>query len=227
MEPPAAFPSAIRTPPAGGRLARSGVEAEGPRGDRPRVAIALGLPDRPARHGAAAAAAAATRGHRPLTATPADRWSGPCPPQAPHIPTLGSRFAAICSARLIHSSTAPVTRASLAGVVSPETGPWTSPSIGESGYCAIITLAVPAGRSGPWSRRPEHGEGMPLGHTWGMFHRTITGTTGLSWTLGICHLPGEMLGASHSLSPGFSLTRKRSGSAQATGRPVARRTACH
>ena len=118
------------------------LKLEGPRGDRPRGRNRLGLPDRPARHGAAAAAAA-TRGHRPLTAPPADRWSSPCPPQAPHIPTLGSRFAAICSARLIHSSTAPVTRASLAGVVSPETGPWTSPSIGESGYCAIITLAVP------------------------------------------------------------------------------------
>jgi hypothetical protein len=43
-----------------------------------------------------------------------------------------------------------------------------------------------------------------------MVHRTITGTGGLSRTLRTCHLPGEMLGTSHSLCPDSFLTRKGS-----------------
>jgi len=51
--------------------------------------------------------------------------------------------------------------------------------------------------------------GWLLGHTWGMFHRTIAGTGGLSRTPQICHLYGEMHSA-RALQAGFSLTRKRS-----------------
>jgi hypothetical protein len=36
--------------------------------------------------------------------------------------------------------------------------------------------------------------GSCLGHTWGMFHRTTRGTSGLSRTPRSCHLSGEMFG---------------------------------
>ena len=50
---------------------------------------------------------------------------------------------------------------------------------------------------------------MALGPTWGRFHRTLSGTRGLSRTPRACHLPGEMLGASRSRWASFFLTRKR------------------
>jgi hypothetical protein len=50
----------------------------------------------------------------------------------------------------------------------------------------------------------------PWGHTWGMVHRTIAGTSGLSRTPGSCHIPRQMFGASGLLRAGFFLTRKYS-----------------
>lgn len=48
----------------------------------------------------------------------------------------------------------------------------------------------------------------PLGHIWGMDHRTTRGTSGLSRTPRSRYLPGEMFGASHSFWTGFFLTQK-------------------
>ncbi len=56
--------------------------------------------------------------------------------------------------------------------------------------------------------RPLLHVGGALGHTWGMVHRTIAGTSGLSRTPGSCHLPRQMFGASGLLRAGFFLTRK-------------------
>jgi hypothetical protein len=56
------------------------------------------------------------------------------------------------------------------------------------------------------SATPRH----PLGHTWGMDHRTTRATSGLSRTPRSRYLAGEMFGASRALRAGFFLTRKRS-----------------
>jgi hypothetical protein len=72
----------------------------------------------------------------------------------------------------------------------------TTTSAGANSSRASLTAAAA-------SARPR-----ALGHTWGMVHRTITGTGGLSRTLRTCQLPREMLGTS-ALWTGFFLTQKR------------------